>query len=144
MRRQVLFQLVVISTLLGFTNIASAQKVAVEEFTLPNGMQFLLVPRPDQPNVVSAGWVARVGSVNERPGITGISHFFEHMMFKGTNTIGTRNPDKDRTFRVEQKKVRDQMNQLVLNEQYERYRNGEIDDPWDPTNDTPRLKSLRT
>ena len=141
---RVLFRLVVISTLICCMHTAAAQKVAVEEFTLPNGMQFLLVPRSDQPNVVSAGWVARVGSVNERPGITGISHFFEHMMFKGTNTIGTRNPDKDRTFRVEQKKVRDQMNQLVLNEQYERFRDGEIDDPWDPVNDTPRLKSLRT
>ena len=37
---------------------ACGQQVAVEEFTLPNGMQFLLVPRNDQPNVVSAGWVA--------------------------------------------------------------------------------------
>ena len=55
---------------------ATAQQVEVEEFTLDNGMQFLLVPRSDQPNVVSAGWVARVGSVNERPGITGIRHFF--------------------------------------------------------------------
>ena len=35
------------------------QKVEAEEFRLPNGMQFLLVPRADQPNVVSAGWVAR-------------------------------------------------------------------------------------
>ena len=74
---------------------AVAQQLAAEEFTLPNGMTFLLVPRTDQPNVVSAGWVARVGSVNERPGITGISHFFEHMMFKGTNTIGTRDPQKE-------------------------------------------------
>ncbi|MFM8705665.1 MAG: hypothetical protein ACKOHG_17765 [Planctomycetia bacterium] len=49
---------------------ARAQQVAVEEFKLENGMRFLLVPRRDQPNVVSAGWVARVGSVNERPGIT--------------------------------------------------------------------------
>ncbi|MDO7677124.1 MAG: hypothetical protein MUQ48_01070, partial [Pirellulales bacterium] len=57
---------------------AFAQKVEVEEFTLANGMQFLLIPRTDQPHVVSAGWVAKVGSVNERPGITGISHFFEH------------------------------------------------------------------
>ena len=144
MRSQIFIWFVLLSMIFGFSDTASAQKVSVEEFTLPNGMQFLLVPRADQPNVVSAGWVARVGSVNERPGITGISHFFEHMMFKGTNTIGTRNPDKDRTFRVEQKKVRDQMNQLVLSEQYERYRNGEIDDPWDPVNDTPRLKSLRT
>ena len=85
MRSQVFFRLVVLSTLIfGCMHIVSAQKVSVEEFTLPNGMQFLLVPRTDQPNVVSAGWVARVGSVNERPGITGISHFFEHMMFKGT------------------------------------------------------------
>ena len=81
---------------------ARAQKVEVEEFTLPNGMQFLLVPRNDQPNVVSAGWIARVGSVNERPGITGISHFFEHMMFKGTDTIGTREPGRDEKYRGEQ------------------------------------------
>ena len=35
----------------GLSNIVSAQKVSVEEFTLSNGMQFLLVPRTDQPNV---------------------------------------------------------------------------------------------
>ena len=48
----------------------------------------------DSPTI-AAGWTARVGSVNERPGITGISHFFEHMMFKGTKTIGTKNADED-------------------------------------------------
>ena len=115
----------------------------MEEFTLPNGMQFLLVPRSDQPNVVSAGWVARVGSVNERPGITGISHFFEHMMFKGTDTIGTRDPEKDARYRVEQKAIRDEINRLVWSEQYERFLRGEIDDPWDPANDTQELRVLR-
>ncbi len=120
-----------------------AQQVAVEEFTLPNGMQFLLVPRSDQPNVVSAGWVARVGSVNERPGITGISHFFEHMMFKGTDTIGTRDPEKDARYRTEQKAIRDEINRLVWTEQYERFLRGEIDDPWDPANDTQELRVLR-
>jgi predicted Zn-dependent peptidase len=74
--------------IVGLALPAAAQKVEVEEFTLPNGMQFLLVPRSDQPNVVSAGWVARVGSVNERPGITGISHLFEHMMFNGAKKYG--------------------------------------------------------
>ena len=91
-----------------------AQQVAVEEFTLPNGMQFLLVPRTDQPNVVSAGWVAKVGSVDERPGITGISHFFEHMMFKGTGTIGTRDAARDAQYRAEQKQVRDEINRICL------------------------------
>ncbi|MFM9059891.1 MAG: insulinase family protein, partial [Planctomycetaceae bacterium] len=122
---------------------AVAQKVEVEEFTLPNGMQFLLVPRADQPNVVSAGWVAKVGSVNERPGITGISHFFEHMMFKGTDTIGTRDPGKDAKYRAEQKAVRDEINRLVWTRQYDRYFRGEIDDPWNPANDTQELRVLR-
>src|SRR5712692_8838415 len=73
---------------------ARAQQVPVQELTLDNGMKLLLVPRQGDPNV-AAGWVARVGSVNERPGITGISHLFEHMMFKGTHAIGTTNIDED-------------------------------------------------
>ena len=72
-----------------------AQQVTPEIVTLDNGMEFLLIPRTDEPNTICAGWVAKVGSSNERPGITGISHFFEHMMFKGTNTIGTGDPKKD-------------------------------------------------
>jgi predicted Zn-dependent peptidase len=122
---------------------AHAQQVEVQEFTLDNGMQFLLVPRRDQPNVVSAGWVARVGSVNERPGITGISHFFEHMMFKGTDTIGTRDPKRDAEYRAEQKAIRDEINRIVWTKQYQRARDGEIADPWDPANDTQELRVLR-
>jgi predicted Zn-dependent peptidase len=122
---------------------ARGQHVEVEEFSLPNGMQFLLVPRADQPNVVSAGWVAKVGSVNERPGITGISHFFEHMMFKGTDTIGTRDPKKDAAYRAQQKAIRDEINRLVWTEQYDRLYRGEIDDPWNPANDTQQLRVLR-
>ena len=122
---------------------AHAQKVEVEEFTLPNGMQFLLVPRTDQPNAVTAGWIARVGSVNERPGITGISHFFEHMMFKGTNTIGTKDPAKDATYRAEQKAIRDEINRAIWTRQYDRFLRGEIDDPWNPANDTQELRVLR-
>jgi len=125
------------------TTSALAQQVAVREITLDNGMQFLLVPRQDQPNVVSAGWVARVGSVNERPGITGISHFFEHMMFKGTDTIGTRDPQRDARYRAEQKAIRDEINRLTWTRQYDRFLKGEIDDPWNPVNDTQELRVLR-
>ena len=46
---------------------ASAQQVNVQEVVLDNGLRVLMVPRGDDPNV-AAGWVARVGSVNERPG----------------------------------------------------------------------------
>src|SRR6188768_2077356 len=105
---------------------AQAQKVEVETLTLDNGMKFLLLPRHEQPNTISAGWLAKVGSVNERPGITGISHFFEHMMFKGTKTIGTRDPKKDAEYRETQSKLRDDINHLVWTEQYARYFAGEI------------------
>src|SRR6266487_7054175 len=71
-----------------------AQQVPVEEHVLSNGMRLLMVPRKGDPNI-AAGWVAKVGSVNERPGITGLSHLFEHMMFKGTHAIGTTDINKD-------------------------------------------------
>ena len=73
------------AALLLATTVA-AQEVAVEEVVLDNGMTVLLLPRPGDPNV-AAGWVAKVGSVYERPGITGVAHLFEHMMFKGTETL---------------------------------------------------------
>ena len=72
----------------------SGQRVEVEEFTLDNGMKFLLLPRSGDPNV-SAGWISKFGSVNERPGVTGVAHLFEHMMFKGTRTIGSRDVERD-------------------------------------------------
>jgi zinc protease len=53
--------------------------------TLANGMKVVVWPDKDIPNVAMYTWY-RVGSRNERPGITGISHFFEHMMFNGTKT----------------------------------------------------------
>ena len=125
------------------SNPLFAQQVKPEVFTLDNGMKFLLMPRTDQPNVIAAGWVAKVGSVNERPGITGISHFFEHMMFKGTDTIGTASPEADARYREAQKAVRDRMNAMIWNEQYRRFFNGEINDPWNPANDTEELAKLR-
>ncbi len=51
--------------------------------TLKNGMKLIVWPDHDIPNVAMYTWY-RVGSRNERPGITGLSHFFEHMMFNGS------------------------------------------------------------
>ncbi|MFM7798840.1 MAG: insulinase family protein, partial [Planctomycetota bacterium] len=133
-----------LAAVLSLAPAALAQKVEPEIFTLPNGMKFLLVERHDQPNTIAAGWLAKVGSVNERPGITGISHFFEHMMFKGTDTIGTRDPQRDAGYRARQKLLRDRINELTWTVQYERFKQGEIADPWDPKNDTTELAALRT
>jgi zinc protease len=56
----------------------------VESTTLANGMKVIVWTDRDIPNVALYNWV-RVGSRNEVPGITGIAHFFEHMMFNGTS-----------------------------------------------------------
>jgi len=69
---------------------ANAQGLAerVREHTLKNGMKLLLVERHTSPTV--AAWIRyRVGSVDERSDERGIAHLLEHMLFKGTRTLGT-------------------------------------------------------
>ncbi len=55
----------------------------VEDFKLDNGLEIMLIPDHSCPSVTLQIWY-KTGSRNERPGITGISHLFEHLMFKGT------------------------------------------------------------
>ena len=135
----------ILTIILGLCALAQGAVAQVEPdvFTLDNGMKFIVLPRHDEPNMVAVGWVARVGSVNERPGITGISHFFEHLMFKGTDTIGTSDATTDAEYTNQERELRNQMLDLIWNGQYERFKRGEIDDPWNPRNDTPRIASLR-
>jgi predicted Zn-dependent peptidase len=121
-------------------NAAEKPQIQVEELTLANGMRWLLYEKHDSPTI-AAGWTAHVGSVNERPGITGISHFFEHMMFKGTRTIGTRNIDEDLRIIEEQEKLRDQM-RVELGVMREKWRRGEIADLQSPESQTDRYREL--
>ena len=64
----------------------------ITEFTLDNGLRFIVLERHEAP-VVSFYTYVDVGSVDEVKGITGIAHMFEHMAFKGTTTIGTKDLD---------------------------------------------------
>ncbi|HTD02822.1 pitrilysin family protein [Undibacterium sp.] len=75
---------------------AAAQAVTAEQvktFTLPNGMKFLVLENTTIPNAnMYTFW--KVGSRNEVPGITGLSHFFEHMMFNGSKKYGPKQFDR--------------------------------------------------
>ncbi len=119
---------------------AYAQKVEAQVHTLDNGMQFLFVPREGDPNV-AAGWVAKVGSVDERPGVTGVAHLFEHMMFKGTHALGTKDIDKDLATIAELDKVRAQIREEE-EKLIEDHRRGRIEDPKDPAARSERHKEL--
>ncbi len=119
---------------------ADRPQIEVEELTLGNGMRWLLFERHESPTV-AAGWVARVGSVNEREGITGISHLFEHMMFKGTRTVGTRDIEQDLRLMAEQEKLREAMRQ-EMEIMRDLLRRGEIDDLLAPESRTARYREL--
>jgi len=73
---------------------ASASAPAdIRSLTLDNGLEIIVWPDHDIPNVAMYNYV-RAGGRNEYPGITGLSHFFEHMMFLGTENLAPGDFDK--------------------------------------------------
>jgi predicted Zn-dependent peptidase len=126
--------------LCGTASGARKPEIRVEERTLPNGMKWLFYENHQSPTI-TGGWVAHVGSVNEREGITGISHLFEHMMFKGTHVIGTTNIAVDLQNIEAQEKIQDEMRaEMAL--MREKLRRGEIDDLQKPENQSAHYKDL--
>jgi zinc protease len=66
---------------------ASAAQANPHEFSLPNGLRLIVKEDHRAPTVVHQVWY-RVGSMDEAPGVTGVAHVLEHMMFKGTRRHG--------------------------------------------------------
>ena len=67
--------------------LLAGSAIEIHEYSLENGLTLLVLEDHSMPIVSYQVWY-RVGSRNERPGITGISHLFEHMMFKGSKKYG--------------------------------------------------------
>jgi len=94
-KRTLCFELVLfLAFLVVLSSLSPAQtfeavKSQVRVHVVENGMKFIVLERHDAP-VVSFHVYADVGSANESYGITGISHLLEHMAFKGTKIIGTK------------------------------------------------------
>ena len=74
--------------------VSVGARVPVEEMRLDNGMTVLLVPQPEA-TTVAVGWMVSAGSADDASDRTGLSHLLEHMMFKGSRTIGTRDLDRE-------------------------------------------------
>jgi predicted Zn-dependent peptidase len=92
--KRLLPALAVAATAMLFAGAAAAQGLLdlekkVVEKTLPNGLRVLILPRPFAPVVSMVTW-ADVGGVDENQNATGLAHVFEHMAFKGTTTVGTK------------------------------------------------------
>lgn len=83
-----------------------APSIPVEEHTLRNGLRLLILPRHAAPTVAFVVQY-RVGSVNEEPGETGIAHLLEHLLFKGTTTVGTRDYEAERPILEEMDRIQE-------------------------------------
>ena len=75
-----------LGTMLMLGGVASAQKVAFEEYTLDNGLHVILHNDASAPVIITSV-MYHVGSKNENPERTGFAHFFEHLLFEGTENI---------------------------------------------------------
>lgn len=95
-RVTVLGLLVLVSLSLNPVHAASPSLAdRVIEHKLANGLTVLMVERHQTP-VVSINITFGVGGVNEQVGQTGIAHLYEHMAFKGTRTVGTKDYEKEK------------------------------------------------
>lgn len=76
----------------------------IVEHTLKNGMKVLILERTLAP-LVSFEMMFRAGGVDEITGKTGLAHLFEHLMFKGSQTVGTKDYQKEKPILDEMDKV---------------------------------------
>ncbi|MEA2982588.1 MAG: zinc protease, partial [Alphaproteobacteria bacterium] len=86
--RRIFAGLAVAATLFS-TAAQAAPKPDVGHFTLANGLEVVVVPDRRAPVVTHMVWY-KVGAADETPGKSGLAHFLEHLLFKGTvrNPIG--------------------------------------------------------
>lgn len=82
----------------------------VIEHKMANGMTVLMVERHQAP-VVSVNLTFGVGGVNEQVGQTGLAHLYEHMAFKGTSTVGTKDYEKEKPILEELHRVGTELEQ---------------------------------
>lgn len=87
------FGILAVSWMIALPLLAATGKDDIQEFKLKNGMKVLILKDDSIPNAnMYTFW--KVGSRNELPGITGLSHFFEHMMFNGSKNFPPGSFDK--------------------------------------------------
>lgn len=83
--------------LLSCLGVHAQQPVKVETFRLKNGLKVILCEEHSQP-IVHGCVVVHAGSKDENPNATGVAHYFEHIMFKGTDRIGTTNWSEEKRY----------------------------------------------
>lgn len=86
LRKSVTLSLACLMAVLWVASGLQAKVFSPETATLENGMQVVVIPNHRAPIVSHMVWY-KVGSADEPRGVSGIAHFLEHLMFKGTKTV---------------------------------------------------------
>ena len=108
-----------LSALAAETSAASADSGLAErviEHKLANGLTVLMVERHQTP-IVSINLTFGVGGFDERTGSTGVAHLYEHMAFKGTRTIGTKDYERERPLLEDLNRLNSAMQALERKQQ---------------------------
>ncbi|MDR2083417.1 MAG: insulinase family protein [Bacteroidales bacterium] len=94
MKRLLLILSAVVFPLISF----SQQKyIDAKNYQLKNGLKVILCRDTEKPEIYGAVSI-NVGSINDPADATGMAHYFEHIMFKGTNKIGTLNWEEEKIY----------------------------------------------
>jgi len=109
--RKISCAFLVILLVLPIAGYAQQLEENVTEFDLDNGMKFIVYERHVAP-VFFAAIIFNVGSIYEWDGVTGISHLLEHMMFKGTKTVGTKNYAREKRYLEKEDKIAERIYDL--------------------------------
>ena len=135
---------ILVGLLLLLANSALAQTydIPVREHVFDNGLRLLVIERPEDSRVVSKIFTD-MGALNETPGQFGAAHFLEHLMFKGTPTLGSRDWEREKELHERIQAAED-----ALEEERNRARNalrerGVFHD-YRHADTTPRIEELRT
>jgi predicted Zn-dependent peptidase len=127
--------------LLGSPAIAQHYDLPIQEHIFENGLRLLVIERPGEHRVVSKIFTD-MGALNETPGQFGAAHFLEHLMFKGTPTLGSRDWEREKALHEQIRVAEDALIEELNRSRNELRQRGVFHD-YQHEETTPRLEELR-
>ncbi|MFT4769135.1 MAG: putative Zn-dependent peptidase [Glaciecola sp.] len=103
-RRGLWFSAAVLALSTTAAQAASPYELPIKEHVFENGLRLLVLERPDDPRV-EAKIFTDMGAIHETPGLLGSAHFQEHIMFKGTPSLGSSDWSAEQPIRERMKVV---------------------------------------
>jgi predicted Zn-dependent peptidase len=120
-----------------FSEVANTLKSSIKKVKFENGLTLLMMKRTNSPTL-ALYTKFKVGSVDETPEMAGTAHLLEHMLFKGTENVGTTNFQKEKKYYALMKTTGSELDMVNLE-----IRNLESDGKTIPTDLSERQKRLK-